>query len=100
VRRGPSGEHDAGRPDVPLTGGHTLREIDQGLGLPKGSAFRAFKSLALREGVDFRVLHPDRDAAMFQALRSADRIYAGTQRAILLCDTARRQMEAILTSRL
>lgn len=82
--------------DIPAGEWHTLREIDEGLGLAKGSAFRAFKSLALREDSDFRVLHPDRDPAVFQALRSAGRIYAGTQRAILLCDTARAQVEAIL----
>ncbi|MFZ5532992.1 MAG: hypothetical protein ACOY5H_05590 [Pseudomonadota bacterium] len=75
---------------------HTLREIDEGLGLPKGSAFRAFKSLALVEEADFRVLHPDREPTAFQALHRAGRIYPGTQRALLLGDTARRQVEAIL----
>ena len=79
-----------------LTGWHTLREIDEVLGLPKGSAFRAFKSLALVEEADFRVLHPDRDSAAFQALRGAGRIYPGTQRAILLSDDARGKIEAIL----
>ena len=80
-------------------GEHTLREIDEGLGLVKGSAFRAFKALVLREGADFRVLHPDRDAAAFQALHGAGRIYPGTQRAVLLSDTARKQVEATLLGR-
>lgn len=69
-------------------GGHTLRELDERAGLTKGSAFRAFKALKLRDGVDFRVLHPDVDSAAFALLRKAGRLYPGALRAIVLSDAA------------
>jgi len=64
----------------------TLREIDQRLGAPKGTAFRAFKRLApaWREGREFRVLDAARDAAEIEALRAAGRVYASSRAIILL----------------
>ncbi len=77
---------------------HSLREIDAALGQPKGSAFRAFKSLPLREGNDFCVLHPDRDGLAFTAVRTQGRLYPGAMRAILVSDEARRRIEQVLKS--
>lgn len=77
---------------------HSLREIDVALGQPKGSAFRAFKSLPLREGIDFCVLHPDRDGLAFTAVRAAGRLYPGALRAILVSDETRRRIEQVLKS--
>ncbi len=77
---------------------HSLREIDTALGRPKGSAFRAFKSLPLREGVDFLVLHPDRDGLAFTAVQATGRLYPGVQRAILVSDEARRRIKQVLMS--
>lgn len=60
----------------------TLREIDEAQGWTKGSAFRRFKQRAesAEEGRDFWVFQPD--SAEFTALR--ERLYPGSQRAILL----------------
>jgi hypothetical protein len=77
---------------------HSLREIDAALGRPKGSAFRAFKSLPLREGVDFYVLHPDRDGPAFTIVQARGQLYPGAQRAILVSDEARRRIEQVLKS--
>lgn len=75
---------------------HSLREIDAALGQPKGSAFRAFKSLPLREGIDFHVLHPVCDGPAFTAVRAAGRLYPGALRAILVNDEARLRIEQVL----
>lgn len=83
-----------------LTLFHSLREIDAALGRPKGSAFRAFKSLPLREGVDFHVLHPDHDGAAFTVTQAQGRLYPGALRAILVSDEARRRIEQVLKSEL
>ena len=77
---------------------HSLREIDEALGKAKGSAFRAFKSLPLREGVDFCVLHPDHDGLAFTAVQATGRLYPGALRAILVSGEARRRIEQVLKS--
>ena len=68
----------------------TLREIDAAAGRPKGAAFRAFKRLesGWREGVDFRVLRPERDGAELETLRAGGRLYASSRVAILLSTAA------------
>jgi len=68
----------------------TLREIDHRLGAPKGTAFRAFKRLERnwREGREFRVLQPERDAAEIEALRAAGRVYPSSRTIILLSPEA------------
>ena len=71
-----------------IDGTVTLREIDERLGRPKGTAFRAFKRLALVEGPDFRVLHADADAREIAALRDAHRIYATSVNVIVLSEGA------------
>lgn len=79
-------------------GGRTLREIDEALGLPKGSAFRAFKRLAgaWREGRDYRVIDAAREPAAAQALREAGRAYAGSLRLIVLDTAAAERVQAFL----
>lgn len=64
----------------------TLRELDQRLGLPKGSAFRSFKKLEpdLAEGRDYRLLQARHDSAEIAALRGADRIYRSSVSVVLL----------------
>jgi hypothetical protein len=78
---------------------HSLREIDEALGKAKGSAFRAFKSLPLREGVDFCVLHPDCDGLAFTAVQATGRLYPGALRAILVSDETRRRIEQVFKPR-
>ena len=64
----------------------TLKELDERMRRPKGSAFRAFKALAreLDEGRDFRVLDPRQYSARIEALRSAGRIYRSSVNVVLL----------------
>lgn len=66
----------------------TFRELDQSFGLPKGSAFRAFKRLALTEGRDFRLLRAGPDSDEIEALRRAGRIYAASVNVVLLTPAA------------
>ncbi|MGQ0586176.1 MAG: hypothetical protein ACT4PK_03115 [Gammaproteobacteria bacterium] len=72
------------------TAWRTLRELDRALGRPKGTAFRAFRRLeaSWREGHDFRVLQPERDAAEIEALRAAGRVYASSRTVILISEGA------------
>ncbi|HSW13161.1 MAG TPA: hypothetical protein VLI06_10005 [Solimonas sp.] len=66
----------------------SFRELDQRTGLPKGSAFRAFKRREpqLQEGQDFRLLRPGRDDAEIDALRQARRVYPNSVNIVLLGD--------------
>lgn len=66
----------------------TFRELDQRFGLPKGSAFRAFKRLALTEGRDFRLLRAGPDSDEIEELRRAGRIYAASVNVVLLTPAA------------
>jgi len=76
----------------------TLKELDAEAGLPKGSAFRAFKRLEpdLREGEHFHVLRPGADDAQIAALRAAGRLYRASRVAILLEGDAARAVRAAL----
>lgn len=64
----------------------TFRELDEARGLPKGSAFRAFKRVheELCEGRDFRVLQANQDAGEIGDLRREGRIYAGSVNVVVL----------------
>lgn len=68
-----------------MSGERTLRELDEAAGLPKGSAFRAFKQARgdFREGADFRVLDRVRDAAEVAALQAGQRAYHSSQAVVL-----------------
>lgn len=65
---------------------YTVREIDELLDLPKGSAFRRFKKIEafLEEGEDFLVLHHEHDRAAIEPLRAADRIYEASINIVLI----------------
>jgi len=64
----------------------SLREIDAGLGLDKGSAFRAFKRLLpqLLEGRDFVVLDHQHHGALAAKLHAAGRLYRSSLNPVLL----------------
>jgi len=66
----------------------SLRELDERLGQPKGTAFRAFRRAGLVEGRDFRVLERARDGDEIAALRAAGRIYRSSVNVILLSSAA------------
>ena len=68
----------------------TLKELDGALGRPKGTAFRAFKRFepSWSEGSDYRVLHPEHDAAEIEALRAAGRVYRASRAVILISEDA------------
>ena len=65
-----------------------FRELDEAAGLPKGSAFRAFKRLepSLHEGQDFHLLLPGRDDARIEELRAQDRVYRNSVNIVLVDD--------------
>lgn len=69
--------------------GCTLREIDERLGLRKGSAFRAFKRQrhSLRENVDFTVLPARTAKAEIERLRAEGRIYRSTINVVILAES-------------
>lgn len=66
----------------------TFRELDEATGLPKGSAFRAFKRLepGLREGQDFCLLRAGSDDARIGDLRRQDRVYRNSVNIVLVDD--------------
>jgi hypothetical protein len=76
----------------------TLKELDTAAGLPKGSAFRAFKRLepGLREGAHFRALRPGADDAEIAALRAAGRVYGASRVVVLLAEDTARAVRAAL----
>jgi hypothetical protein len=79
-----------------VSAGVTLRELDERLGLAKGTAFRAFRRAGFAEARDFRVLEAARDAAGIAALRAAGRIYRGSVNVVLLSPDAAERLAAVL----
>lgn len=81
----------------------SLRELDESLQRPKGSAFRAFRLIEerWREARDFVVLHHERDRELIDALRQRQRIYASTVNLVMLspelADAVRAQMRRMTT---
>jgi hypothetical protein len=77
----------------------SLRELDEQMGLPKGSAFRAFKRMekALAEGGDFEVLEHERDREQITRLRAERRIYASSVNVVLLSAQTCARLAAALT---
>ncbi|MFT4583985.1 MAG: hypothetical protein ACI8XZ_003749 [Gammaproteobacteria bacterium] len=67
----------------------TFAELDQSAGLPKGSAFRAFKASAplLVEGRDFYCCDSRTDGIQFAEWTASGRFYQGTVNAVLLGDS-------------
>jgi len=80
------------------TEGYTMREVDLRLGLPKGSAFRAFKRqrTVLREDVDFIVLAARTDSAEIERLRATGRIYRSSVNVVVLAETGFERVRADL----
>jgi hypothetical protein len=76
----------------------TLREIDEQLGLSKGSAFRVFKRIksSLIEGLDFQVLQHERDQQVIEDLRGQGRIYGSSINIVLLSAGACERLLAAL----
>ncbi len=75
----------------------TFKELDQAAGLPKGSAFRAFKSLALVQGRDFQVLTPAGNAAAIAELKRSGRVYASSITVVLLTAHGQQAVTAALS---
>ena len=80
------------------TEGYTLREIDECHGLPKGSAFRAFKRLrgSLREDVDFTLLPAQSARSEIERLRAAGRIYRSSVNVVVLTESGVERVRAEL----
>ncbi|MFN2348644.1 MAG: hypothetical protein ABR558_03580 [Thioalkalivibrio sp.] len=76
----------------------TFRELDQGCGCPKGSAFRAFKQRLdqWREGLDYQVLEAGPQAEPIAQLKGQERLYGNTINAVLLSPQAARVIRANL----
>ena len=82
----------------------SMRDLDDAAGLPKGTAFRAFKRLlgVLEEGRDFVVLDPQAAQALVAALIAGDRLYRSSVHPVLLAPAAAAQVRmamAALTDR-
>lgn len=75
-----------------------MRELDESTGLPKGSAFRAFKTQvqALDEGRDYVVL--DQRSAEGRAASAAlgERLYRSSVAAVLLAPPAATRVRAAM----
>jgi len=80
--------------------GHTFRELDERLGRPKGSAFRAFKRRLgeLSEGEHYVYLAAATASAEIARLRVAGRIYRLSVNVVLLTDAGAERLEAEMTS--
>ena len=76
----------------------SLREIDQQLGLPKGSAFRAFKRIeaGLAQDRDYVLLLAGEDHQAIMALRTAARIYPSSRNVVLLSPATRARLLELL----
>ena len=80
------------------TEGCTLREMDERHGLPRGSAFRAFKRLlgTLREDVDFTLLPARSAGSEIERLRGAGRIYRSSVNVVVLAESGVERVRAEL----
>ena len=76
----------------------TFKELDLVHGLPKGSAFRAFKSLAGRlvEGQDFHCCDARVEGEAYDQLLASGRVYAGTVNGVLLGPAAQAAIALLL----
>jgi BolA protein len=85
------------KPDRDL---YTFRLLDQHYGLPKGSAFRAFKRVlpGLAEGIDFERLDALDAAARIGELKRRERVYRTSRHVVLLSAAARTAVERELRS--
>lgn len=74
----------------------SLRQLDELNQLPKGSAFRWFKSCEaeLVEGCDYHYLPAEEHAALIGQLKSGGQIYATTRHLLLLTRSGYQRMLA------
>lgn len=70
----------------PYPDGSTFCELDRAAGATKGTAFRCFKRLlpTFEEGVDYVVLHHERDGERVASLRRQGRVYANSLNVVVL----------------
>ena len=78
----------------------TFAELDRATGLPKGSAFRAFKSLlpALVEGQDYHCCDCRLDDDCCAEWIASGRFYRGTVNAVVFSDSGVAAVRAALAS--
>ena len=78
----------------------SFREIDQRLGLPKGSAFRTFKGMeaGLTEGSDYVLLLAGEDHEAIGVLRAQQRVYATSRNVVLLTSAIAEKIVTLLQS--
>lgn len=75
-----------------------MRELDESTGLPKGSAFRAFKAQvqALDEGRDYVVLDPRSEQGLAASAAIRERLYRSSVAAVLLAPSAAARVRAAM----
>lgn len=68
----------------------TLRECDEAAGMPKGTAFRAFKARRTqwREGEQYLRLDREADRDLIAQLHHGNRLYASSVHAVLISPDA------------
>lgn len=75
---------------------HTLRQIDEWLGWPKGTAFRAFKGLravdGLVEGRDFLRFDAAGHGGWIEQLRARGQVYGATVHAVVFTTGAAQRL--------
>ena len=78
----------------------SLRQLDEEAGLPKGSAFRAFKRCVaeLQEGSDFLVLDHNTHAGLAGRLHAENRLYRSSVHPVLLAPHAAARVREILAA--
>ncbi|WP_293391521.1 hypothetical protein [Nevskia sp.] len=78
----------------------SMRELDEAAGLPKGSAFRAFKSLAgdLAEGTDYVVLDHRTAEGLAASMTVQGRLYRSSIAPVLLSATTAARVQSMMTT--
>ena len=78
----------------------SMRELDEATGLPKGAAFRAFKTLlgSLTEGQDFVVLDHQTAQALAARLIGEGRLYRSSVNPVLLAPSAAARVRALMAA--
>lgn len=77
-----------------------MRELDEAAGLPKGTAFRAFKALlgSLEEGRDFVVLDHQTAQTLAARLIAEGRLYRSSVNPVLLAAPAAARVRAAMAA--
>ncbi len=78
----------------------SMRELDEAAGLPKGSAFRAFKSLAgdLAEGPDYVVLDHRTAEGLAASMTVEGRLYRSSIAPVLLSAATAARVRSAMTA--